>query len=348
MKQDTVVIDVSKVAVAVGDTADAVGETANIVVGTGVGVVIEIFGGEQNGRTCPPANLSTNEKWIENLDSNLKLNNLVLPGIHHHGLVEGQSRYDGPVPGGKVMDWAVTQSLSVIDQLRTGARFLDIRLTKAKGKIYTAHGREQKIVTLGLVFDDILIDHIRFLKDNSKEFLVWTFMWEYGESHWSEVEEKLSKFKDEFFYIGESPFDQPLSAMAGKIIICKEGQQNLLEYRTLDYTGSWPVTKDKDPTRLVENINEYVKHQREGFNYIEAVATIDADGIIESLNTFSASPDNLKDLACQVNELLKEGFLIQENQNFTKNFQAVMVDYSVYYQVINGILDFNHRSVNYL
>ena len=110
---NVVVETVNDAAVAVVDTAEAVGETAHIVIGTGAGVVIEILGGERNGRTCPSADLTRNEKWIESLDSKLRMKDLVLPGIHHHGLVEGQCHYLGPIPGGKVLDWAVRQSLSL-------------------------------------------------------------------------------------------------------------------------------------------------------------------------------------------------------------------------------------------
>jgi hypothetical protein len=341
-----VVETVNGAAVAVVDTAEAVGETAHIVVGTGAGVVIEILGGESNGRTCPSADLTRNERWIESLDSNLRMKDLVLPSIHHHGLVEGQCRYGGPIPGGKVLDWAVTQSLSVIDQLNTGARFLDIRLTKSNGRIYTAHGTDEKTITLGVAFDDLLAANVRFLENNNGEFLVWTFLWEFGEADWSAVEVKMNQYKDEYFYTGENPLEQPLSTLAGKIIICREGEENLLAYRTLDCSGSWPVTRDKDPTILVENIIEYAKHPTDDFNYIEAVATIDAEGVIESLNTFSTSADNLKDLACAVNKKVKESFLTEENRNLSVNFQSVMLDYSVHHQVISAILDLNEYKSN--
>ena len=339
---------VKDAAVAVVDTAGAVGETAHVVVGTGAGVVIEILGGEGNGRTCPMADLTTHEKWIESLDPRLRLKDLVLPGVHHHGLVEGHGQYQGPIPGGKVLDWAVTQSLSVIDQLKTGARFLDIRLTKVNGRIFTAHGTDDKIVTLGVPFDELLDANLKFLRDNNKEFLVWTFMWEFGEPSWSEVEDIFDN-NDEYFYTEEDPLEQPLSSLAGKIILCREGEDNLAEYRRLDCTGSWPVTRQKDPAQLVDNILEYAKEGEEGvFTYIEAVATIDAEGAIDSLNTFSTNADNLKDLACQVNKRLKEFFLIEENKNLTKNFHSIMVDYSVYHQVISGILHFNQYKSSFV
>ena len=245
--------------------------------------MIEILGDKSNGRTCPSADLTRNEKWMESLDSNLRMKDLVLPGIHHHGLVEGQCHYEGPIPGGKVLDWAVTQSLSVMDQLNTGARFLDIRLTKSNGRIYTAHGTDEKTITLGVAFDDLLAANVRFLENKKGEFLVWTFQWEFVEADWSAVEVKLNQYKAEYFYTGENPLEQPLSTLAKKIIICREGEANLVAYRTLDSSGSWPVTRDKDPTILVKKIIEYAKHETDNFNYIEAVPTIDAEGVIDSI-----------------------------------------------------------------
>ena len=71
-------------------------------VGTLVGTVNELFGGRKNGRSCPKANLTTYENWIEKLNPKLKMRDLVLPGVHHHGLVEGASTYIGLIPGDTV------------------------------------------------------------------------------------------------------------------------------------------------------------------------------------------------------------------------------------------------------
>ena len=68
--------------------------------------------------------------------------------------------------------------------------------------------------------------------------------------------------------------------------------------------------------------------------------------MIDSLNTFSTSADNLKDLACEVNKKVKESFLTEENRNLSVNFHSVMLDYSVYQQVFSGILDFNEYKSN--
>jgi len=209
------------------------------------------------------------------------------------------------------------------------------------GRIFTAHGTDDKIVTLGVPFDDLLEANIKFLRDNKKEFLVWTFMWEFGEPSWSEVEDLFTN-NNEYFYTEDDPLEQPLSSLAGKIILCREGEDNLARYRRLDCTGSWPETREKDPEQLVDNILEYAMQGAEGvLTYLEAVATIDAEGAIDSLNTFSPNADNLKDLACEVNKRLKEVFLREENKNLTKNFHSIMVDYSVHHQVISGILHFN-------
>ena len=284
------------------------------------------------------------------MNSNLKMKDLVLPGVHHHGLVEGAARYEGPIPGGKVQDWAVTQSLSVTDQLRTGARFLDVRLTVFRGRIYTAHGTNQNLLTIGVLFEDLLKDNIDFLNKNHGEFLVWTFTWEYGQKPWHVVEQILNRHKAYFYTDDENPLEQTLSTLAGKIVICKEGENNLRVFRKLDCLGSWLSTKDKDPNMLVKRITQYAKsvsgiystpQPQPFFNYIEAIATIDVLGVLGSVNIFTTDADNLKDLACEVNKELKESFLTKENRNLSKNINAVMVDYSVYHQVIPGILDFN-------
>ena len=45
------------------DLGKTVLETVGAVVGTGKGVVIEYFGGKNNGKTCPSANLELQEDW---------------------------------------------------------------------------------------------------------------------------------------------------------------------------------------------------------------------------------------------------------------------------------------------
>ena len=85
------------------------------------------------------------------LDPVTRLGDLILPGAHHHGLVEGESVYRGRVLlTTKVLDWAVTQSEGVTGQLESGLRFLDIRLTAAGGRLVTAHGRQPWLTTTGV------------------------------------------------------------------------------------------------------------------------------------------------------------------------------------------------------
>ena len=309
---------------------------------------------DNNGRKCPQASLKTHETWIGDLNPELKLKDLVLPGVHHHGMVEGSSHYVGSIGGvgsQKVLDWAVTQSLSVTHQLRTGARFLDVRLAEHEGKIYTAHGQEPFINTIGVPFDQLLTEDIAFLKMHKKEFLVWSLRWEFGTPQWKQVEEMLNKHKEHFYTLNVNPMGKQLLDLAGKILICKEGRdRSLVKYRVLPCKGSYDKTQEKDPVELVKKIKEYAKNplhpKDEIFNFIEAVATTDAAGIVYStnflgLNTLTGVANDLKDLGCMTNKVLKEDFLTEENKPRTENFHAVMVDYSVYHNVIPGILELN-------
>ena len=252
------------------DLGKVVSDTAGAVLGTGKGVVIEYLGGQQNGQSCPPATLDLHENWMSELEQDVtKLRQLVLPGVHHHGIIghvmlplvghkvtniaESLTEYVGVLPGSKVLDWSVCQSLSVRDQLRTGSRFLDVRLTKYKGEIYTAHGTRDKLTVTGVTFLHLLTENINFLKTHPGEILVWSFLWEFGDSHWDEVEAALESFRHQYFYTGsEDPLDLSLAQLAGKIVICKEGEDNLHQYRRLDCQGSWHQTRSKDPVKLGE------------------------------------------------------------------------------------------------
>ena len=142
-----------------------------------------------------------------------------------------------------------------------------------------------------------------------------------------------------------------LDDLAGKIFICDEARDfgSITNYRNLPCIGSWPKTKQRHPEQLVENLNKYIKkNQGDKFNFIEAVSTFNEWSVIEGAITdripiyaqYVAIGD-LKDLACVTNKVLKDKFLIEENNVLTKNFNAVMVDFSVYYEVIPGIMEFN-------
>ena len=157
----------------------------------------------------------------------------------------------GVLPGSKVLDWSVCQSLSVRDQLRTGARFLDVRLTKYNGVLYTAHGTRDKLSVRGVTFQHLLTENVNFLRDHPGEVLVWTFLWEFGPSHWPEVEATLEGYKDQYFYTAaQDPLEVSLSQLGGKIVICREGENNLQQFRTLNCRGSWDQTNSKDPLSL--------------------------------------------------------------------------------------------------
>ena len=70
-----------------GCNADVL-DTVGTVVGTGKGVVIEYLGGENNGESCPPASLELREDWMGELaDQEVQFSKLVLPGVHHHGII---------------------------------------------------------------------------------------------------------------------------------------------------------------------------------------------------------------------------------------------------------------------
>ena len=62
-------------------------DSAGVVVGTSKGVVIEYLGGEKNGESCPEPTLDIHEDWMTDLQQDVKFRKLILPGVHHHGII---------------------------------------------------------------------------------------------------------------------------------------------------------------------------------------------------------------------------------------------------------------------
>ena len=98
---------------------------------------------------------------------------------------------------------------------------------------------------------------------------------------------------------------------------------------------------DEGINTTVDNILQYMMKPSQTFNFLELVATIDSDGIIASLNVFSTEADNLKDLACAVNKEAVLKIFTEENEEYVDNFNAIMLDYAVYHDIIKKVLAFN-------
>ncbi|OUM58871.1 Non-catalytic module family DOC2, partial [Piromyces sp. E2] len=157
-------------------------------------------------------------KWMSKLDSNLKLNQVIIPGTHDSGtyaIHENVSWIDiFNIQKAARELWFRTQNLDITEQLQNGIRYLDIRIETNKDKqIYLSHefadcyNRKTKDkYYLKDVFDEV----VNFLRDNTEETIILHLKQEHIRDYYEDrLEElaydiaKLSYFNNDyegFFY----------------------------------------------------------------------------------------------------------------------------------------------------
>lgn len=102
------------------------------------------------------AEVGDGRRWMAALDDSTPINQLSIPGTHDSGATHSI----GDVAG-------KCQSLGIEDQLKTGVRFLDIRLQLVGDDFRIVHS----FVDQGTDFDDTLDDIVEFIEENPTEFL---------------------------------------------------------------------------------------------------------------------------------------------------------------------------------
>lgn len=77
------------------------------------------------------------DKWMENSClKNKKVSKLLLPGTHDSGAYQVDAPY---FIGHFVNKWTITQNLNIYQQLMSGVRSFDLRITLEKNKFYVSH-----------------------------------------------------------------------------------------------------------------------------------------------------------------------------------------------------------------
>ena len=335
----------------------------------------------------PRGSGADNHDWITKaVSSNPEkstLSDFFLPASHHPNLIKGSSRYVGklpkgwddisaggillkhlssfiagpiisylwdPLPADTILSLAVTQDISLHEQLYHGVRFMDVRLRTYKGDLYTAHGQTPYLTCIGSTFTSFLGDVKKFLESNEGEFLVLSLRWEYGSKDWSSVESSLSSFlpKNKYFYTKEESDPEKIAynEIKGRIIMCED--DNLSNYRSkLKCHGTWKENDNqKETDELISKLENNVITRGSGeLNFLEAVLTpvTELKDIIPVLKAMTRY-ETLVDIGHRVNRELMKKFLPEQNgiEKF-KNFKAIMID-SVSEDILDRIVRYNNRA----
>ncbi len=97
--------------------------------------------------------------WMKDIKDETPLTTISMPGSHDSGALHSIGDLSGKC-----------QDLSIMDQLKAGSRFFDMRLQLRNGVFKVVHG----IVDQKLNFSSVLNDFKSFLKDNPTEGLIVT------------------------------------------------------------------------------------------------------------------------------------------------------------------------------
>ena len=96
--------------------------------------------------------------FLLKIDNDTPLSQILLPGTHDSGATR-----DFFIPATARCQW-----MSITQQLNAGVRYMDIRLTRVKGKLDVYHGTAYQ----GISFEDVVSDVLEFLEENPSETLI--------------------------------------------------------------------------------------------------------------------------------------------------------------------------------
>ena len=148
-----------------------------------------------------------NLSWMLNISDDTKLSEMTIPGTHDSCSLYG-------------ICCARTQTWSLLEQMKAGIRFFDIRLRLYNNTLRAFHGFVDQIDT----FDIILLYALDFLNQNPSEIIIMQIITEYKPKNCTKTMEELydeytKKYKNKICVYDNK--DITLGEIRGKIFIIK-------------------------------------------------------------------------------------------------------------------------------
>jgi 1-phosphatidylinositol phosphodiesterase len=239
----------------------------------------------RNTKSNLPGHFDGQSAWMKDLQDNRRITTLYLPGSHDSGATQGGF-------------FSQTQALTIYEQLRSGIRFIDIRVGLSAKQLHIFHG----ITYQDKSFLDVLKDIRRFLNENPREFVVMRLRREKDNDNQDEVKNAFhndyNQFRDMFYY-GKNIGDIEVRDVRGKIVVLEErfdtGINNGLDYfASIEAQDKWDAKDINDKKNHIQAfINQQRNHSRLSLNYFSLSATI------KNLNPSIS--------ACDINAIAKGG-----------------------------------------
>lgn len=186
-----------------------------------------------------------NLSWMKNIPDETKLSEMTIPGTHDSCSLYG-------------ICCARTQTWSLLEQMKAGIRFFDIRLRLYNNTLRAFHAFVDQIDT----FDTILISALNFLNQNPSETIIMQIITEYKPKNCTKTmpelyEEYTQNYKNDIYVYKNK--DVTLGEIRGKIFIIKIFGRSTRFVPNFLIQNNWTVNcrfcMNKKKRRIKENFH---------------------------------------------------------------------------------------------
>ena len=200
--------------------------------------------------------------WMKDIPDGTKLSEMTIPGTHDSCSLFG-------------ICCARTQSWTLVEQMKAGLRYFDIRLRRINDTLRAYHG----FVDQKEMFDSILVYGLNFLEQNPTETIIYEIISEYDPLNctksFSELyEEYTQPYKDRIIEYQNQ--DITMGEIRGKIFMVKVFEGSTSHISNFFIQNSWSVNfrwyMNKKKRKIKENFHRAISinNQQIYLNYLSA------------------------------------------------------------------------------
>ena len=200
--------------------------------------------------------------WMKDIPDGTKLSEMTIPGTHDSCSLFG-------------ICCARTQSWTLVEQMKAGLRYFDIRLRRINDTLRAYHG----FVDQKEMFDSILVYGLNFLEQNPTETIIYEIISEYdplnSTKSFSELyEEYTQPYKDRIIEYQNQ--DITMGEIRGKLFMVKVFEGSTSHISNFFIQNSWSVNfrwyMNKKKRKIKENFHRAISinNQQIYLNYLSA------------------------------------------------------------------------------